>query len=73
MQHQRTATRLLSGELNGKAGLITGYDDERQRFIVRFEKFGEKALKGDNLRRASVSHSSSALESYGMSYRIFGR
>ena len=34
-------------ELNGKAGLINGYDDERQRYIVNFEKFGQTYGTGD--------------------------
>ena len=52
-------------ELNGKAGLITGYDDERQRYIVKFDKFGEKALKAENICRASVI---SSLAEIGFGY-----
>ena len=43
-------------QLNGCVGTVLGFDDESDRYMIRFAGQGNKRLKAENLRRAAVDY-----------------
>lgn len=54
-QHVRVGGLNGAKELNGKVGVIFGFDKEAQRYILEFEASGQKKIKKDNCVPINVS------------------
>lgn len=54
-QHVRVGGLNGAKDLNGKVGVIFGYDQEAQRYVLEFEASGQKKIKKDNMAPMNVS------------------